>query len=139
MPATLSTSLLRPRRRVVLSLTPLIDVVFILLVFFMLVSQFADWRRIDLSPPAALAGASSDKRPLTFSLLNDGSFEVAGSAASSLTQAVALAIAARAQDGVMLTAEDRVAIQDVVDAVAALSSRGITDVRLIKQPPESPS
>lgn len=35
-----------PRQRNVISLTPLIDVVFILLVFFMLASSFLDWRAI---------------------------------------------------------------------------------------------
>lgn len=37
------------RRRAVIGLTPLIDVVFILLVFFMLASSFLDWRAIDLA------------------------------------------------------------------------------------------
>jgi biopolymer transport protein ExbD len=37
-----------PRRRRLISLTPLIDVVFILLVFFMLASSFMEWRLIDL-------------------------------------------------------------------------------------------
>ena len=36
-----------PRRRLI-SLTPLIDVVFILLVFFMLASSFMEWRLVDL-------------------------------------------------------------------------------------------
>ena len=38
----------RPTGRLI-SLTPLIDVVFILLVFFMLASSFLDWRSIDLT------------------------------------------------------------------------------------------
>lgn len=37
-----------PKRRLTISLTPLIDVVFILLVFFMLASQFAEWRQHEL-------------------------------------------------------------------------------------------
>lgn len=37
-----------PRRGVRISLTPLIDVVFILLVFFMLASSYIDWRVISL-------------------------------------------------------------------------------------------
>lgn len=48
-----------PRRRARIGLTPLIDVVFILLVFFMLASSFLDERAIAVDPPAArLAGAS---------------------------------------------------------------------------------
>lgn len=44
------------RRRAVVSLTPLIDVVFILLVFFMLASSFIDWRAIDLGASGTSRG-----------------------------------------------------------------------------------
>jgi len=47
----------RPRRTI--SLTPLIDVVFILLVFFMLASNFFDWRAIELATPAAGSGGGA--------------------------------------------------------------------------------
>ena len=51
----------RRRRRALIGLTPLIDVVFILLVFFMLASSFLDWRAIDLQVPGSdLAGASME-------------------------------------------------------------------------------
>jgi len=40
------------RRRLV-SLTPLIDVVFILLLFFMLASSHVEWRELNLSAPVA--------------------------------------------------------------------------------------
>ena len=47
------------------SLTPLIDVVFILLVFFMLASTFTDWRSLQLSVPAdASAPADDTESPL---------------------------------------------------------------------------
>ncbi|PWG63276.1 ExbD/TolR family protein [Spiribacter halobius] len=44
----------RPQRpaRALISLTPLIDVVFILLVFFLLASSFLDWRAVTLQPAA---------------------------------------------------------------------------------------
>lgn len=45
------------RRRNVISLTPLIDVVFILLVFFMLASSFLDWRVLEMN--VAKAGRGS--------------------------------------------------------------------------------
>ncbi len=47
-----------PKRRAP-SLTPLIDVVFILLVFFMLVSRLVDWGRIDVTVSAAGGAAGS--------------------------------------------------------------------------------
>ena len=49
----------RRRRRNLISLTPLIDVVFILLVFFMLASSFLDWRAIELNPPQRAGGGDA--------------------------------------------------------------------------------
>lgn len=46
----------RPPARI--SLTPLIDVVFILLVFFMLASNFFDWRAIPLQASGSGAGGA---------------------------------------------------------------------------------
>lgn len=50
-----------PRRRPVVSLTPLIDVVFILLVFFMLASSFLDWQAIDLDVASSDSGGRSEE------------------------------------------------------------------------------
>ena len=55
LPPRLANS--KSRRRALVSLTPLIDVVFILLVFFMLASSFLDWRAIELAPPGEGANA----------------------------------------------------------------------------------
>ena len=55
-----------PRRRV--SLTPLIDVVFLLLVFFMLSSSFMHWRQVDLqagTESAAVNDVKDDERWIT--------------------------------------------------------------------------
>lgn len=60
------------RRRALISLTPLIDVVFILLVFFMLASSFLDWRAIDLSAPASGDRAMSSKGAMQVDILTDG-------------------------------------------------------------------
>lgn len=49
------------RRRALIGLTPLIDVVFILLLFFLLASSFLEWNTIKLTTPATqgmVAGSS---------------------------------------------------------------------------------
>ncbi|WP_373510748.1 ExbD/TolR family protein, partial [Thiocapsa sp.] len=43
-----------PRRRLI-GLTPLIDVVFILLVFFMLASSLVKWQALEMEAPASAA------------------------------------------------------------------------------------
>ncbi len=59
-PRFLSIPAAPPRRRALVSLTPLIDVVFILLVFFMLASSFLDWRSIGLDTPTRGRDAPAD-------------------------------------------------------------------------------
>ncbi|SBS29829.1 Biopolymer transport protein ExbD [Marinomonas aquimarina] len=64
------------RKKQAVSLTPLIDVVFILLLFFMLTSSFVAWRTLDTPMPAPDASQTpeQDKQdPLMFELRgNDG-------------------------------------------------------------------
>ena len=68
-----------PRRRPVgIRLTPLIDVVFILLVFFMLASSFMDWRGFRLDLPAADATPDPDINPIVIRVLGDGGYRMGG-------------------------------------------------------------
>ncbi len=58
------------RRRSAISLTPLIDVVFILLLFFMLSSQFMQWRQVTLSS-ASHQGDNPAVNLFTIEVLNN--------------------------------------------------------------------
>ncbi|MCG5509470.1 ExbD/TolR family protein [Ectothiorhodospira lacustris] len=69
-----------PRRRALISLTPLIDVVFILLIFFMLASSFLDWSAVTLSTPSPQSSATDDQPPLAVRILPGGELRVAGEA-----------------------------------------------------------
>ena len=83
MPAdSLSLTTGKRQRRGLISLTPLIDVVFILLVFFMLASSFFDWRAITLAPLAQGAEGSGEKRAILIELYQDGSLAIDSKPAS---------------------------------------------------------
>ncbi|MCG7990363.1 MAG: biopolymer transporter ExbD [Candidatus Thiodiazotropha lotti] len=57
----------------VLNLTPLIDIVFLLLVFFMLTAHFIEDEAIDIQLPEAISSQSSQEdQPLVISLLPSG-------------------------------------------------------------------
>ncbi|MCG7871091.1 MAG: biopolymer transporter ExbD [Candidatus Thiodiazotropha lotti] len=57
----------------VLNLTPLIDIVFLLLVFFMLTAHFIEDEAIDIQLPEAFSSQSSQEdQPLVISLLPSG-------------------------------------------------------------------
>jgi biopolymer transport protein ExbD len=63
----------RPSRRVPIRLTPLIDVVFILLLFFMLTSRMEPVGLLQLDTPAPDAGGeASDDTPARLHLTKDG-------------------------------------------------------------------
>ncbi len=59
-----------PRRKQAISLTPLIDVVFILLLFFMLSSSFSQWRQIKL--PASSDSQQASLEVITVTLQKKG-------------------------------------------------------------------
>jgi biopolymer transport protein ExbD len=67
-----------PKRRVSISLTPLIDVVFILLLFFMLSSSFIQWRSITVSAPSSTVNDQSVDIIVVRLLSADGRFEMEG-------------------------------------------------------------
>lgn len=60
-------------------LTPLIDIVFILLVFFMLASSFMDWRSIALGTPSAQSAAgNSMEGAMLLRVHEDGQVDLSG-------------------------------------------------------------
>ncbi|MBO6826670.1 MAG: biopolymer transporter ExbD, partial [Sneathiella sp.] len=78
---TLSQRYQTGRSRAKISLTPLIDVVFILLVFFMLASNFQQERNIELTTPASGPGkrtSITDDKPIRIDIQGQGRFLVDG-------------------------------------------------------------
>lgn len=65
----------QPRHRQVISLTALIDVVFILLLFFMLTSTFLQWRQIDVSATSESDVESKELRHITL-ISDNGEFKI---------------------------------------------------------------
>lgn len=132
-------ALRQPRPKLVLSLTPLIDVVFILLIFFMLASQFVDWRQIELTPQAQFSNTVSDEQSSSLRMLNNGSFDVNGTAVEELQSVVSELEYAGKERSVFLTPENAVEIQSVIDVIEALSAVGVTKVQLSDSELRSPS
>lgn len=60
-----------PSRKLI-GLTPLIDVVFILLLFFMLTSSFIQWQSLDLMVSTGEGSEVSDEPPLMLVMTPDG-------------------------------------------------------------------
>ena len=119
-------------RRKGISLTPLIDVVFILLMFFMLTSTFTRWKAVDLRFPVADSGVDS-KNPQAVILHTDGSLSLRG------RPLFLPAVGAPAADGIPALDPARslvvfpkadTRVQTMLTAFERLAARGITGASL---------
>jgi len=119
-----------PRRKHTISLTPLIDVVFILLVFFMLASSLTDWRQVALA--TGTDDSSSDRRPAVVAVQPNGALRYQDEAYTAAELAPVLRDAADAGDieGVVVRPQPETELGPTVAALDALAGAGLKAVTL---------
>ena len=127
------------RRRALIGLTPLIDVVFILLVFFMLASSFLDWHSIDLSPPARGAAAAPMEGALLVEIRPEG-LRVSGERMSlgALGERVRQRVSERPDQRVLVQPAPGVPLQDAVRVLDRLAIAGVTRMALVRNATAEP-
>ncbi len=125
----------RAGRRPLIGLTPLIDVVFILLVFFMLASSFLDWRAIDLGAPAEAKARGAMTGALLVEVRPDG-LRLAGETVSldTLAARVGARLAQKPDQRVLVKPAADVVLQSAVQVLDRLAAAGATDLSLIRDP-----
>lgn len=116
-----------PRRRRA-SLTPMIDVVFLLLVFFMLASRFG----AEGALPAAAAGAGGEWRgpPRLVGIAPDALRLNGLDVAPEALAAALRPLMTREGDPVILRPEDGATLQRVIDVADALRAAGVSTLLL---------
>lgn len=125
----------RRRHRARISLTPLIDVVFILLVFFMLASSFLDERALKIDAPAAAVGGSSMAGALLVELRGDG-LRLAGQrlTADQLASRLAEHAARNPEQRVLIKPAPGVSLQGAVALLDRITAAGLTQVSFVSGP-----
>ncbi len=120
----------RPRPRRKPSLTPMIDVVFLLLVFFMLASRFGMDAVLPL--PLASAGQGYAGPPRLVDILPEG-LKVNGveTAQSDLVPQMQ-GLTEKPEDTIILRGADGAKLQRVVDTAAILRAAGFTHLVLVE-------
>ena len=129
---------LRSKPEVTLELVPLIDVVFLLLIFFMVTTTFVSETKIDLTLPEAASGEDIDSEISAISLNvdKDGRYSVNGVLLDQHDRsaiAESLLLSTRPGDPnqvIVLSADYRSEYQSVVTALDALSSVGLYNVAM---------
>lgn len=127
----------KPREPVDINLAPLIDVVFILLLFFVVTTTFTRETQLKVDLPEAVSGTPPEvmKTPLEILVGVDGSFALNGKSLSkndlaSLMEALRLESGGDKSLSVMLSADGQAPHQAVVTAMDAASKLGFAHLRI---------
>lgn len=126
------------RATVVMPLASLIDIVFLLLIFFLLTSNFLAQEGLDLRLPADERAAPLIEHELVVSLDKDGRVFIAGQEVDSgrLPEMLARLLEGRPNRNVVIRADKALALEFVVRAMAAARDAGADKLLLATQPLE---
>lgn len=126
----MSFSFATPRRRRRPSLTPMIDVVFLLLVFFLLAARFASEGTVEIAGGGAGEGWQGPPRLVE---VRPGGLSLNGVALASEELLEELArLTGGPEDPVILRARDGASLQALVDAMGLLSAAGHDRLLLVE-------
>lgn len=120
-------SLRKGRRVARIGITPLVDVVFILMIFFMLASRFTVERQMDLHVAGTSGGGGAEIRMIVAgpsSLMLDGAALTSASLAAQLGERPEATVAIRPVDGA--TIQRLIAVADIARAA------GVADISLAR-------
>ncbi|MCP5056321.1 MAG: biopolymer transporter ExbD [bacterium] len=128
----------KPSRPIRIGLTPLVDVVFILLVFFMLATSFLDWSGIAIEAPVVVA-ERADEEAIVVRVREHGGFQLLGEevARGELTEAIARLLAAGPERRVAVVPDPEAPLQQVVHALDDIAAAGGTNITLARSPGEA--
>lgn len=121
------------RRRSPISLTPLIDVVFILLLFFMLSSTFSPLFALDITTSSSgAAEVLPDERPVIIQIVDGSRLDISGSVYEYVSAVSIQPLTDAVKDNVpvLVRAEATASVQHVVSALVFLEQQGVSNLHL---------
>ena len=119
------------RRRVSLDISPLLDVVFLLLIFFLVTTTFMPDAGMDLELPESTTATQSDMAPTVVSVGEDGGVQLDGDAVSldELERTIA-ALPPEDRQKITVRADSRVDYGVIVRIIDALRNAGVDGLSL---------
>ena len=129
------------RRKALINVTSLIDVVFLLLLFFVVTSTFLERPGLDLTLPAASPTEVARRDEVTLELDAEGAAWLQGRrvAEDALEGELQAALAAGGTERVVLEADEQVSHGRVVAAMDAARRAGATGLVVATRPREDPA
>lgn len=122
------------------TIVALIDVVFFLLVFFMLIGRMDATAPFDVIPPSAQTGTDMPAGGATLSVAGDGALALDGRELTRADAKEALAELRASDPGLRLriNAHREAELRNVLPLIGAAEAMGIRDVVLVVTPAETP-
>ena len=126
----------RARRQSPETIVALIDVVFFLLVFFMLVGRMDATSPFEVTPPRSTAGADMPGGGATATIAADGRLALDGREIerAGLLEGIGAQLAASPNLLVRINAHRETRLQNVLPLVTAIEALGVRDVVLVVTP-----
>ena len=127
------------KQEVTVNLTPLIDVVFLLLIFFMVSTSFTRETQIELElPKASIEPLETKQESLEISIDKEGRYFVNGKglvnvSIDTLKRAIQPILEENKNVSVIISADANTPYQSVVTAMDATSQLGITNLKMATQ------
>jgi biopolymer transport protein ExbD len=126
------------RREVAINLTPLIDVVFLLLIFFMVTSRFSEFSQLTVNLPEAKGGVRSDDTSLVLIVDANGQMRLNGegvpSDAAGLEYEIRRKINGNSDIAMTLSADAMTPHQYVVTALDVAAQLNLKQLTIATQP-----
>jgi len=122
------------------NLTPLIDIVFLLLIFFMLTAHFVKDEGLPIELPEAVSAISlEEQQPLEIEILTSGQIRIAGQAVAleSLAEYLAPMLASRDEKRVVIRGDATASLGDSVKVIDAARKAGAAGVDIVTEQPEA--
>ncbi len=130
----------KPRRSVEITLAPLIDVMFLLVIFFMVATVFPDNDGVTIEKPSLSSAGKIDQKSISIKITGEGNYFVEGklSTLSDAARLVKLAVAKEPGITVILEADKMARVNAVAMALDKFKAEGATKFALAAERAPTP-
>ena len=126
--------LIRKKKSIDINVAPLIDIVFLLLIFFMLTSEFTDFKTIDMiSPNQSNTSIEKKNLPIIINLSEEGLIEIdkAEVKLENLSEIIQMKLINSKNKKIVISTLNETKINNLIIVVDMIRSLGIENIALI--------
>ena len=126
--------LIKKKKNIEINVAPLIDIVFLLLIFFMLTSEFTDFKTIDMiSPNQSSTNIQNNDLPIIINLSENGLIEIdkIEIKLEDLSETIQMKLLNSNNKKIVISTLNKTKIYNLIILVDTIRSLGIENIALI--------